>query len=194
MTQGKVPCLYCGVPIMAITAELNNGYCTPHSWYGLTFAKKMYGKVEILEQQTVQSMEKTIKDEMKDLFWLLVSTMKTGDTLAIFKEIPIPSQLNYIEKGIAIIRDNEMVNGFAIAKKRNPAYFEDHETIITKEEYIKYFVGESELEAFEKFVEPGDVFCHFISSQRDWDLRCGRELAHIKRNNEIIHERILRLN
>ena len=188
----KVPCHYCGVEILKDTAKRTNGYCMPHSYYGLSFVEIIGGEFEIISEHTQLEVEKTLSKENKNKFEVIKTLMIAGDKLVKFRTKPFNNQEEYAKNGYAIYRENVIYIGFVTKWAINPKFREDVETEVSIEE-IKEVFGKDWEEVKNKVLE-GDKFVHFISSPFTWDCLAGREYYCVKRGEDYLYTILVKLN
>lgn len=115
----KLPCLYCGRPILPTTARDTGGYCLPHSRPGFlrslggtAIFSKAYSQHEVWEHLMGQNLQQPLG--------LLFSIMSTGDCLKLFHVKPDRSLTWFAARGVACFRGGLCISGFVITWEKIP--------------------------------------------------------------------------
>jgi len=188
----KVRCHYCGVEILEDTANRTNGYCMPHSGYGLSFPEKIGGEFKIVSYQTQQQVEYSVTSEHKKEFDIIRTLMLPGDKLVKFTTTPFKNQKEYAKSGYAIYREHKYFTGFVTELERNQDYYQDVETEVNIIEIIEVF-GEDWEKIKNELIE-GDIVVHCITSPYSWDCLAGRDYYAVKRGDEYLFSKLIRMN
>jgi hypothetical protein len=190
--EPKTTCKFCGCVILQATANRTNGYCAPHTFYGLPYLERIKCKINHYEIVNPQNLDFTeIPENKREALTSLISEMKEGDKLCRFTSLPENDWTQYyIELGYAILRDTIWIDGVDIIKKSNEYYYKAKVNFLHFEEFLRYHPEEywDDLLARHK---PGDQFIYVFSSPYSWHHLWGREEIVIIRDEKIVYRRHL---
>lgn len=190
----KVPCRYCGTPILPRTAKKTGGFCMPHWGHSCHLFNNIGGEPIFSEPVTqLEVVEKARNLETNIGINVLFSFMQFNDELRFFTvKKPFEGVERMAELGVGLFRDGVCLSGFVAKWVNNPLYSQDTEVEITREEFAELY-GENWGE-FSKLVPGRSVFVRFRSSQKSWDLKYGRAGYGIKLNGEYIYQFVNEMN
>lgn len=190
----KVPCRYCGVPILPRTAKKTGGFCMPHRYCSGRFLDTIGGEPIFSEPVTqLEVVEKARNLETNIGINVLFSFMKFNDELRLFTvREPFERVDRMADLGVGLFRDGICISGFVVKWKNNPHYFQDSEVEITRDEFAELY-GDN-WEEFSKLVPGRSIFVRFRTSQKSWDYKYGRAGYGIKLNGEYIYQFVNEMN